>query len=363
MKKLLVRLLLSLLIGGGMLYLATRTISFDGTWAALTEARWWLLVPYLGAMVLQHLFRAWRWGHLLAHFEVVPFTRLLPLATVGFFAILALPLRMGELVRPFLVAHPPKLKMSHALGTLAVERVVDGLILALLAFGAVAEARTRVPVPSWLVATGWIALGLFLAALVVLVMTIWQRERAVTLCRRLFGLVSERLAEKAAGVAQGIVEGFRVLPDLRRVLPFLLGTALYWIFNAVAIWVLGLAFRMDLSFAASIGIMGLVGVGIMIPAGPGFVGNFELFADGALQLYLPAAQRKAVGGAFILVNHALNASWYAVAGLAGMLASHVSMARVVEVSVEKQDDAAAPPPAEKMDSDTRPADPGAGVAP
>ena len=112
MSKLLVRLALSLLIGGGLLYLASFKIDFGSTWSALAEVRWWTLLPYFGAMALQHFFRAWRWGHLLAPIHPVPFSRLLPIASVGFSAIIALPLRMGELVRPYLIADPPRITMS-----------------------------------------------------------------------------------------------------------------------------------------------------------------------------------------------------------------------------------------------------------
>jgi glycosyltransferase 2 family protein len=346
-KKFWTRLLLSLLIGSGMLYLATRKIDFSGTWSALAAARWWVLLPYFAAMAGQHFFRSWRWGYLLAPIHPVPFSRILPVASVGFCAIIALPLRMGELVRPYLIADPPRLRMSQAFGTMAVERVIDGLLLSLTCFSVLMVARQTTTVPSWLQASGLVALSLFFIALVVLVMTLWQRQRAVALCRRLFGILSARLGQKLAEIAEGIVEGFRVLPDWRRLLPFLFGSLAYWLLNGVAIWVLGLGFGLGLSLYQGIAVMAIVGIGIMIPAGPGFIGNFELFAYGALGLYLGQDVIQQSGAAYVLTFHATNALWYVVTGALALLSPQISFTKIWQASSFSEEQLETP--AKKLD--------------
>ena len=334
MRRIISRLVVSIAIGALMLYLAGRHIEFSGTWRAMATAKWWVLLPYFAVMAIQHVFRVWRWGFLLAPIQSVPFSRLLPVSSVGFFAILALPLRMGELVRPYLIAEPPNLRVSHGLGTMAVERVFDGLVLSLTAFAAISAARSWTEVPRWLGAAGGAALSIFCLGLVILTMTLWQRERAVAICRRLTALISERLADKAAGIARGIVDGFRVLPDWRRLLPFVAGTLAYWLGNGAAIWVLSYGFDMRLSLFGSLATVSLIGIGIMIPAGPAFIGNFELFADGALGLYAPTRARVDRGAAFILAAHATNAMWYIFAGLLGLMSAHVSL-RDIRTATDK----------------------------
>ena len=132
-----------------------------------------------------------------------------------------------------------------------------------------------------------------------------------------------------AAVAGGIVDGFRVLPDMRRLVAFLLGTVAYWFFNAVAVWVLSYGFGLDLTLWAAVGVMVIVGIGIMIPAGPGFIGNFEYFAAGALGLYVSQEMVEKVGGAYILTFHVTNALWYAVFGFLAMLSPEVTFAKVL----------------------------------
>jgi uncharacterized protein (TIRG00374 family) len=326
-RKLVLRFLISALIGAAMLYLASREIDFSTTWSALETTSWWVLLPYFAAMVVQHFFRAWRWGHLLAPIAEVPFRRILPIASVGFFAIVALPLRMGELVRPYLIMDRPRIRMSHGLGTMAVERVFDGLFLALGSFIAVALARRTTEVPGWVHLAGLIAFGVFFTALVVLIMALWQRDRAVALCRRLFGLISQRLGDRLAHIAEGVVDGFKVLPNFKRLAAFLFATGAYWLLNAAAVWVLALGMKIPLSYGQSVAVMCLVGIGIMIPAGPGFIGNFELFAEGALGLYLPKDLLASRGAAYILTFHATNAFWYTCTGFLALLSPEVSFTR------------------------------------
>jgi glycosyltransferase 2 family protein len=259
-------------------------------------------------------------------------------ASVGFLAIVSLPLRMGELVRPYLIADPPRIRMSHGLGTMAVERVFDGLILSLVTFIAVAEAKTRADavVPPWIMASGLIAFGLFLAVLVAAVMALWQKERAVDLCRRLFSIISPTLGDKTAKIAAGIVDGFKVLPNWRLVTFFIIATCAYWLFNGIAIWRLAHGFGMDLSFWGGIGVLVIVGIGIMIPAGPAFAGNFELFAGGALGLYLGKEIIAQKAAAFILTFHMTNFGWYALIGFLAMFSKEVSFTAAWD-AVTKED--------------------------
>ena len=345
-----------------MAYLATRHLVWEDVKQALLAANWWMLAPYFGVMAVQHVFRSWRWCYLLAPIHPVPFQRVLPISSVGFLAIAALPLRMGEFVRPYLIADPPRISMSQGMGTMAVERVFDGLVLSSTAFVAVALAMAQgKPVPHWVFVSGIVALSLFLVGLVVLVMTLWKRQQAVTLCRALVGIFSKGLADRAAAIASGIVDGFVVLPDWRRLVPFVTNTIIYWGLNAVAFWITGAAFDLELSLLSSVGVMALVGIGIMIPAGPGFFGNFELFADGALALYVSEKQRRSSGAAFVLTTHVANLAWYAFAGTLGLVSKHVTWSRVMQATDLDGSDSSSPETAsnaltKKMDTTTHASD-------
>ncbi len=99
------------------------------------------LAVYVALLVVIQLTRALRWNYLLAPLGVrIPRAPLLAISSVGFMAILALPARLGEFVRPGLM-RKRGISASAALGTVAVERIVDGLLVSLFVFFAFFSLR------------------------------------------------------------------------------------------------------------------------------------------------------------------------------------------------------------------------------
>src|SRR4029078_11921215 len=92
----------------------------------------------------------------------------LPFSSVGFMSILALPIRLGEFVRPYFVTREGRIRMSAAVGTVAVERIVDGLLISILFFVSYLLSSPDVFSPelrfgAWLSLLGFVGLTSFLA--------------------------------------------------------------------------------------------------------------------------------------------------------------------------------------------------------
>ena len=121
------RLAINVLLSLGMLALCTWLVWPDATEAehlrdVIGTLRWADLAPYLagylGLLIVVHLCRSLRWNHLLAPLGVkVPPGPLLAISSVGFMAILALPARLGEFVRPGLLRKGGYTTTAAALGT------------------------------------------------------------------------------------------------------------------------------------------------------------------------------------------------------------------------------------------------------
>src|SRR5262249_48357526 len=71
---------------------------------------------FVATLIPTHLFRAWRWEYLLRALGTsLPFGRLMLISSVGFMAILGLPFRLGEVVRPYYVAREGHSRISTML--------------------------------------------------------------------------------------------------------------------------------------------------------------------------------------------------------------------------------------------------------
>jgi hypothetical protein len=341
------KLAVNLLLSIGMLALCTWLVWPDApTRTALAQTvenlPWETFRPYffgyLALNAVMHFGRAWRWNNLLAPLGVkLRGGPLLAISSVGFLAILALPARLGEFVRPGLIRQQSGMSASAGLGTVAVERVVDGLMVSLFVFCACFALRGP-DAPRWMMPAAYGALGVFSAALVFLLFALRRPEATVRFCLKLSLLprlapgVARRIEEKL----HELIRGFTALRDARNMAAFLAWSVLYWGANGLSLWVLAQPF-LDLSILGAFGTMGLVAVGITLPNSPGLVGQFQWLTLLGLSLYLGpgVAQEGSTlhvqALAFAILHHALQVLWYVVLGVIGLATPWVSFSQILAV--------------------------------
>ena len=213
--------------------------------SAFAEVSAWAVPGYLLSLCVVHYFRASRWRFLIAPVKRMPFSDVILLNWIGFFAIFALPLRLGEFARPALTKLRHGVPISAGFGTVAAERVIDGLLTSLcVAFTLFALPRlpTTDSVARHLPTYGYLALGLFACAFVALGMFLWQRGLAVRLTHWGVGLVSKRLGALLAEKVGNVADGLHSLASPRLAAGFLIESLIYWGSNALGVWWLGRGF-------------------------------------------------------------------------------------------------------------------------
>ena len=77
--------------------------------------------------LLVYVCHGWRWSLLLRPVAQLPLWRTVQAVYIGLFANEVLPLRTGELIRCYLLAHWNELLLSVVFASAAVERLIDGL--------------------------------------------------------------------------------------------------------------------------------------------------------------------------------------------------------------------------------------------
>jgi glycosyltransferase 2 family protein len=310
------------------LWLTLRGKDLGDVWQATRDADYrylWLYLPFLAVI---HLARTVRWGILLEPVAKVPFGRLNAVSAVGLMALSILPFRLGEFARPVLIAERPRLRVSAALSSVVVERVVDGIFMGLtlvVALWAVPEGTPGLPV---LRMGGVIVSAAFAALLVFLVGAYRNREVAVRLVTRVLGVVSPGLAGRVGGMLDAFIRGLRLVPSRRKVALFFALTATYWAVNAWGMQVLALGFGFDLSAVQACAILGLLVVGVMIPAGPGMVGTFQGAVVLGLGLFAPHDAVATRGVAYANVLWAAQLGVQSALGLFFLFSRHVQVARL-----------------------------------
>lgn len=316
--RLLPKLVISLALGALFAWVAARGgVPLVPDAAALQRVSGWAPPVYLLSLLLVHYFRASRWRYLIAPVRRMPLREVIVLNWIGFFAIFALPLRLGELARPALSKLRHGIPISAGVGTIAVERVVDGLITSLCVAWALLvlpRVATDDPVARHLPTYGYAALLLFSGAFAALALFLWQRELAMRLTRATLGVLRPSLAELLASKVGNVADGIRSIGDARLALGFLFESALYWGCNAVGVWLLGVGCGLPMTLGHAAAVMGVLAIGILLPTGPGLFGNFQLAVSAALRLYFAESLIGAQGAVFVFLLYVMQSSVMVLAG-------------------------------------------------
>lgn len=334
LRSLLSRLAVSLGIGGlFFLFLRRSGLNLAPSASNFAHVKWWTVAAYFVLYGVVHYFRAIRWAHLLKPIAVVPTRRIISISFVGFLAIMLLPLRMGEVVRPVLIRQKGKISGSAALGTIAAERVLDGLYVALL----LAVALTFVPrlpldgvmIGNFAVANvprlGYLLVLVFAGAFAALGMFLWQRELAAKLTRTIVGVVSKGLAEKLESKITDLADGLRAVPDPKLMVPFTFETLLYWVTNALTMWLLGWGCGLPMTVGHAFSVMGVLAMGILLPSAPGLFGAFQLSVFAALLMYFPRELVEQQGAAYVFLMYVTQLAFHLVAGIVPIFTEKLSV--------------------------------------
>lgn len=321
MTRFVVYFIIANLIGGFFLWLVAKDLPLDAIAAYFAQADASELILASAAFVciyaVSHIARVMRWFELVRPIEpsVDPWT-VHKVCLVGLTAILLLPLRLGELVRPYLLAKQTSVKASAALGTAVVERVMDGLAMTGLLFVTLATYNGT-GATTFAMTTGVISASIFSGALVMCVLAYWRMTLAQRVIDATFGRVWGRLADKLSGLLRDFITGFRALGSRGAMVKFLCATIVYWIANVLSLWVLARwGFGLEIGIWQMTTVLALLVIGIMVPGGPGMAGSFEFFMLRALALFVavddPTVAPKA--GAFAALVHVLQLAVITIPG-------------------------------------------------
>ena len=316
------KLALSIVIAGAFAWILRRGgLPLIPPASAFANVKMSYVVAYVFLLATWHTVRATRWRHLLAPLGDIPLRRVLAVSWIGFGAILLMPLRAGEFVRPYMIRQKGKISMAAATGTVGAERIIDGLCLTILLFVCLQIAKPLDPLPDHIgklnipVAAvpgyAYLALIAFLCAFALMALFYWRPVLGHKVVEKTVGIFSKNVAEKAGEFIARTADGLKFLPNLKHFGPFMLETAFYWFTNGLSMWVLARGCGIeDITLIQAFVVMGVLGVGILVPAGPGVFGAFQASIYAALAMYFHDDVVLGPGGAFVFLVYVIQFVWH-----------------------------------------------------
>ena len=322
MSRPLLRALIGLAISAIALALVVRQVDLAAAWEVLREASPAWVAATIVCILLDVTLRAMRWRGLLAPIARLALRTVTASLLVGYLANNILPARLGELVRSHHLGDRTGISRASVLGTVVVERVVDTGVLVAIASAAIVVLSVRGIVASavllGLAATGLLVAGLALALV----------AHRLPYADRVVAALERRPA--VAQAASRLRGGLAVAGRPRTMAGAIGWTVLAWGATIVAFAAAGHAIGLELTWGQAALLAAGVSLVTAIPAGPGYVGTFELAA-----VQIAGAVGIGAEPAFALAL-LVHASILAVTSVGGVAAYLVTRGRPADARVDSR---------------------------
>jgi uncharacterized protein (TIRG00374 family) len=230
--------------------------------------------------ILSYICQGIRWRLLLLNKGDISVLRATQAVYVGLFANEIVPLRVGELVRAYLVSRWLSREFVSIIPSIAVERLFDSVWLAL----SIGLTAFFVPLPRDLLESEKILGAIVLAGTVLFLYLVFREEKTLDAKNasgqplwkpiQIVKSFIDRLAMemKEIGLSKLFYESFGV-------------SFFVLFFQIIAFWLVIEAFNLKLPFLAGAVVFLIVHLGTAIPNAPGNVGTYQFFSVVGLSLF------------------------------------------------------------------------------
>jgi hypothetical protein len=270
------------------IWLVVRDVDFSLLVATIREANWLLLVglsvpSYLAIIQL----RAMRWRHLTNPIQPIGIRPLARATVIGFMANNIFPLRVGEVIRPWYLSREVGAPPAALFGTVILERVIDTIMVIVLA--AIAIALRGAGEDGILAQVAIALIPVAIAPLIGLVVLRVAPDRVIGLASWFLRPFPARFGNYVIDVLGRFGDGLGALKG---------GAHLFWIaFHSITVWFVASTIPMLAGFWA-LGIdfgspfetlvaawitLAAVGMAVAIPSAPGFFGTYHAACRLALE--------------------------------------------------------------------------------
>lgn len=252
----------------------------------LEAVRWRWIVLAVCCDFTVYLVQSWRWNALLKPVKQVPFWRTVQAIYIGLFANEVLPLKSGEIVRCYLVAHWNHITFPKVFSSAMIERLIDGIIL--------------VGGFCWILRLGQLPkqVEAGVAVLVTLVIVLGTLV--------IFAVLSKRFARHVttghrwSAPLFSIIEGLHLMARSPSSIQACFASLVYLGLQVVPMYALLAAYQLDLGWTDAVVVLLITRLGTIVPGAPSNIGVFQLVAFIALHTVLQVDADVAKSVAFLM---------------------------------------------------------------
>ncbi len=298
-------------VGISVLFLGLflKSTDFGEIKRSFEQANYYVAIASLPVYFLGIWVRTVRWQYLLRPVKKLSVWRLYPVVIIGLMANNLIPARVGELVRAYILGERENVSKAASLGTIAVDRLFDGLTLIpmmviLVAFVGSGETF-KIPFGYHMNLLGLsvVMAALFGVALAVLFVLAFSEAWRIRTDALIMRLAPQRFRAGLEGLAHSFFEGLHSLRSPVDLAIAWIMSTVSWLLEATMYYIVGLAFHLHVGFQYYLLVTAAANLAISVLASQGGIGPFEVVTK---QTFIAAGVTPlAKAQAFAIALHAL----------------------------------------------------------
>jgi uncharacterized protein (TIRG00374 family) len=286
----------------------------------IRRARGELLLAALIPLALTYVTRTMRWCYLLEPIGTARFSTAFRTTVIGFAAIALLPARIGDILRPYLLARREGFNATSTFATIVMERLLDLVTVLVLLAVYVLVLGGRETLPAHMLGPVQTSAAIAAAGALVLLALSWtlatHPERIARLVLRSERVLPARIALGLSRLAKTFSEGFAVAREARALTMAMIWSFPVWLGIAGHAWLVTRAFNIEMPFSGTFLLQALLVIGVAMPT-PGAVGGYHAMYRLGVTAFFGASNESAVGAA--IVAHATSLIPVVILGMVFMV--------------------------------------------
>jgi glycosyltransferase 2 family protein len=326
------------LLAIGLLVWFLRGTNFADVWLHVKGARADLLLASVLMVCLTFVARTIRWRYLLSPLGDTRFRTVFRSTVIGFGALALLPVRVGDVIRPYLLARQERLPVISVFATVVMERALDLVavlgLLEIYVWGFAGESS----LPPRLLRPIEVSATMAAAVVVMLLVIMWvlatHPERIGGYAAALARVLPGKLSGRVGRIASTFSSGFAAARSPRELLLAVGWSFALWVAIAAQAWTVTIAFGIPMPFPGTFLLQAMLVIGVAVPT-PGGVGSFHEAYRLGVTTFFGASGDQAVAAA--IVTHAISFVPPVLGGILFMAQDGLSFGRLEDLASSARD--------------------------
>lgn len=274
-------ILLQCIITSGFLYLTFHKTHFATLHASLFSVDYRFLLLSLIPQAFSFLLLASREYFLLKKLFRFSFITLLNGALIGYVGNNILPFRAGELLKVLYWSKQSGQSYVSLLSVAFIERFIDFFILVMIFFIGAKTWMNQLGIHSdWLIIT-----CIMIITPIAILITVDIKYKQFDLQKWANHFLSDTVSYRFNQLVNNMIAGLRILGSAKNILLSVFLSIVYWVNNALCVWLLLHAFHLHFSLSQTVVVLLATSLGAAIPSAPGYIGTYDYFAKMSVMLY------------------------------------------------------------------------------